>query len=281
MPAASHLDLGAYLVIAALLYLFAQALQMGTGAARLAGVRTLRVATGLTLFNLFATTGRLLSLFYMPLIGSLADHARAASDPAAFRWDMRVIILASTLGALLGGVLIPTAARILERGIRSFERSGSLVAALSRLAVPRVLVSAFGEFTLPSLRALRMSPRALPKGFLIWNIVVLAFWVTGPLSAYYAGVMAPQVLGTAIGLSGLITGVATVTLTLVVDPVAALITDQAALGIRPIEDVKVMLLYLVLTAAIGTLLAQLLLQPAADIIAAVARFLFVGGLHHG
>ena len=34
----------AYLAIAAVLYLFAQALQMGTGAARLAGVRSKRVS---------------------------------------------------------------------------------------------------------------------------------------------------------------------------------------------------------------------------------------------
>ncbi|MDQ2818012.1 MAG: lipid II flippase Amj family protein [Candidatus Eremiobacteraeota bacterium] len=274
-------SLSTYLIVAALLYMCAQALQMGTGAARLAGVRTQRVATGLTLFNLFATTGRLLSLVYQPLIATLADHARAVrGGGAGFEHDMRLLMLAATLGAIIGGALIPTAALVLQRGIGSFERSGSLVRAMSRLGRPSVIGSVIAEFRMPRPAMLTLSARALPKGFLIWNMIVLAFWVTGPLAALDAGVLSPQAAVTAVSLSGLITGVATITLTLIVDPTAALITDQAAIGVRPEQDVKAMLLYLVLTAVIGTLLSQLLLHPAAALIAAVARFLYGGPFHH-
>lgn len=268
-----HVPAGFFLPIAAALYMFAQALQMGTGAARLAGVRAQRVATGLTLFNLFATFSRLLSLFYMPLIAALADRAMDRNDPAEFEGDVRVIIFAATIGAAIGGALLPTAANLLERGIKSFERRGSVIAAMSRLAVPRIAVSALGEFRVPRLRMLSYSPKTLPKAFLLWNIVVMGFWVTGPLSAYYAGVLLHSSMATAISLSGLITGVATVTLTLIVDPTAALITDQAAAGKRPMADLKAMLVYLVVTTIVGTLLSQLLLQPAAHVIAAVARYL--------
>lgn len=268
-----HVPAGWFLPIAALLYMFAQALQMGTGAARLAGVRAKRVATGLTLFNLFATFSRLLSLFYMPLIAALADRAMERHDPAEFEGEVRVIIIAATLGAVIGGLLLPTAARLLERGIHSFERRGSVVSAMVRLFVPRTAVSALGEFRVPRTTMLSYSPKALPKAFLLWNVVVMGFWVTGPLAAYYAGVLLHSSMATAISLSGLITGVATVTLTLIVDPTAALITDQAASGKRPIEDLKAMLVYLVLTTVVGTLLSQLLLDPAAHVIASVARFL--------
>jgi len=268
-----HLPAGWFLPIAALLYMFAQALQMGTGAARLAGVRAKRVATGLTLFNLFATFSRLLSLFYMPLIAALADRALERHDPAEFEGEVRVIIIAATLGAIIGGLLLPTAARLLERGIHSFERRGSVVSAMARLFVPRTAVSAFGEFRVPRTNMLSYSPKALPKAFLLWNVVVMGFWVTGPLAAYYAGVLLHSSMATAISLSGLITGVATVTLTLIVDPTAARITDQAASGKRPIEDLKAMLVYLVVTTVVGTLLSQLLLDPAAHVIASVARFL--------
>ena len=268
-----------YLVIAAVLYMFAQALQMGTGAARLAGVRTKRVATGLTLFNLFATTGRLLSLFYAPLLSSLTDHARNTHDVAGFDGKMRLVMIAATLGAALGGALIPWSVRILERGIGTFERTGSLVTALGRLATPSVFTWVFSEFRLPTADTLRYSATSLPKSFLIWNIVVTAFWVAGPLAALYASVLAPTVTATCIALSGLITGVATITLTLIVDPAAALITDQAAIGQRPEADVKAMLLYLVVTAVVGTLLSQFLLSPAAGVIAYVAKFLFDHGIH--
>ena len=268
-----HIPAGWFLPIAALLYMFAQALQMGTGAARLAGVRAGRVATGLTLFNLFATFSRLLSLFYMPLIAALADRALDRRDPAEFEAEVRIIILAATAGAVIGGLALPTAARLLERGIHSFERRGSVLAAMGQLFVPRTAVSAVGEFRVPRMGMLAYSPKALPKAFLLWNVVVMGFWVTGPLSAYYAGVLLHSSMATAISLSGLITGVATVTLTLIVDPTAALITDQAASGKRPIEDLKAMLAYLVVTTVVGTLLSQLLLDPAAGVIATVARFL--------
>ena len=269
-----------YLVIAAILYCGAQALQMGTGAARLAGVRSKRVATGLTLFNLFATTSRMLNLIYAPLMGALIDVSRRLGDVAGFERDLRIIIAAATVGAMIGGALTPTFAVLLQRGITSFERHGSLVWAIGRLARPTTFRSAVAEFRMPELRMLRYSPASIPKPFLIWNIVVMAFWVAGPLSAFFAGVIDPKVTGTALLLSGLITGVATITLTLVVDPTAAVITDQAALGMRPEHDIKAMLLYLVLSAIAGTLLAQLLLRPAAELIVTVARFLVDHGLQH-
>ena len=269
-----------YLIIAATLYMFAQALQMASGAARLAGVRMKRVATGLTLFNLFATTGRLLNLFYAPLLSSITDHARSTHDVGGFESSLRLVMIAATVGAALGGALIPWASRILARGIGAFERTGSLITALGRLASPSVFTWVFSEFRLPSMATFRYHARSLPKSFLVWNVIVTAFWVAGPLSSLYASVIAPDVTATCIALSGLITGVATITLTLIVDPAAALITDQTALEHRPEADVKAMLLYLVLTGIIGTLLSQLLLTPAAGVIAHVARFLYVHGFQH-
>ena len=279
MPHQSY-PISSYLIIAAVLYCGAQALQMGTGAARLAGVRSRRVATGLTLFNLFATTSRMLNLLYAPLMGALIDVSRRLGDVGGFERDVRVIIAAATVGTLIGGALTPTFAVLLRRGIGSFERHGSLVWAIGQLARPSTFRSAAAEFRMPHPRMLRYSAAHLPRGFLYWNVVVMAFWVAGPLSAFYAGVIDPKVTGTALLLSGLITGVATITLTLVVDPTAAVITDQAALGMRPESDIKAMLLYLVASAAAGTVLAQLLLRPAAELIVAVARFLVDHGLQH-
>jgi Alternate to MurJ len=266
-----------YLLVAAALFLCTQALQMGTSAARLAGVRAGRVATGLTLFNLFATSSRLINLFYGLLLSSLTDHARVARDAAGFDSDMRLIMLAATVGTIAGGAMIPWIARIMHRGIAAFERTGSLPGALARMASPSVLAWMWSEFRLPTAASLRYSAKALPKSALLWNTVVMAFWVAGPLAALYASVLAPGVTATCIAASGLITGVATVTLTLIVDPAAALITDQAASGSRPEADLKAMLLYLVATAIAGTLLAQLLLYPAANVIALVARFLYDHG----
>lgn len=270
---------GVFVIVTALLYMFATALQMGTNAARLAGVRTKRVATGLTLFNLFGTTGRFLSLFYMPLIGSLADKAGALHNPSQFDYDMRWVMGAATIGTIAGGALIPWATRLLERGIGSFERRNSLLHAIVQVFRPSVALSVLREFRLPRPSMLRYSPSRLPTAFLVWNVVVLAFWVAGPLASYYAGVLEPSYRLTAVSLSGLITGISTLTLTYIVDPTAALVTDQTAHGIRPESDLKAMILYLVITALIGTLLAQLLLVPAADIISFAAKWVNNAHIH--
>src|SRR5215470_15145816 len=234
---------GAYLVFTALLYMFATALQMFTNASRLAGVRTKHLATGLTLFNIFGTTGRFLALFYMPLIGRLADQtSKLPNAPAAYEQDLRVIMIGATVGTVLGGALVPWTTRLLERGIRSFEARGNLLRALAQLLKPRVFLSALRDFRIPRFSMLRFSPANLPKQFLFWNIIVLGFWVAGPLAAYLAGVMERPFALTATSLSGLITGISTLTLTYIVDPTAALITDQTAQGKRPESDLKAMIL---------------------------------------
>ncbi|KKM12987.1 hypothetical protein SY88_00810 [Clostridiales bacterium PH28_bin88] len=67
--------------------------------------------------------------------------------------------------------------------------------------------------------------------------------------------------------SGLINGLASIILTLFVDPVAAIITDQAYRGERPETDLKALVVVLIGGKLAGTLLAQLLLVPGAWAIA--------------
>src|ERR1700735_3106737 len=62
-----------------------QGVTIGAYAARLAGVQTKRIATSISLFNLFVTTGRLANLFMVFFVGPLADEAgNAVVDVAAW-----------------------------------------------------------------------------------------------------------------------------------------------------------------------------------------------------
>jgi hypothetical protein len=65
----------------------------------------------------------------------------------------------------------------------------------------------------------------------------------------------------------MINGIATILLTLFIDPKAAIITDQALRGKRPYEDVKALVVLLIVTKIVGTLLGQALFLPAANLIA--------------
>ena len=67
-------------LIAAMLITFVvQGVTIGAYAARLAGVQTKRIATSISLFNLFVTTGRLANLFMLFFVGPLSDEAGNAT----------------------------------------------------------------------------------------------------------------------------------------------------------------------------------------------------------
>jgi hypothetical protein len=113
----------------------------------------------------------------------------------------------------------------------------------------------------------------IPKGFLVANVIVTGIYTIGVLSALYAGALFPQYRSTAVLLSAIVNGFATVLVATIVDPTAARITDQALRGERSVRDVKLVVMWLAVTRFLGTLLAQVLFMPAALLIRWVAQLL--------
>lgn len=269
-----------------LVYFLVQGITIGSYSARLAGVQTSRIATSISLFNLFMLVGRLSALLSVVLVAPLSDtagdavRAVGAADPAviaafqhSLEWQLRLIVFGGTLGMVVFSLFMPMFTHMFRRGIGSFERRHSMLHALAQLAKPRVLVDVLRRQRIPPLAELRLfSWRSLPKRLLIFNIVVTAVYSIGVPASYLASVLDIEAARTAVSLSGIINGVGTIAFTLFVDPTSALIMDQAAKGQRPVNDVRTMVFYLALTAIIGTLVSQLIFFPSAEIIAAVAHF---------
>jgi Alternate to MurJ len=262
--------------------LIPQAVAIGAYAARYAGVTTRRIATAISLFSLLVTASRLAALFMTPSLGALADgtanaalrqNLRAVTPEALHVFDlqMRIIVAAGSLGIVIGALMLPMFLAGFTRGIASFERRGSIPRALMRLFDPKVL-----WWLLLHLRPQRFSLADFPIGrvprkLLIANVVLFAVYAVGVVAAYYASVIDLGARTTASGLSGLVNGVGTVAFALFIDPTTALIVDQTVRDERPRRDVAAMIFWLVVTAFLGTLLAQLILVPAAQYIAAVAH----------
>ncbi len=262
-----------------------QGVTIGAYAARLAGVQTKRIATSISLFNLFVTAGRLANLFVIFFVGPLSDQAGNAveklqSDPVAvaawqhtFEVQLRLIVLAGTLGMVVFALFLPMFTYLFRRGVHSFEARGSVPHSLMRLFSPSVIGDVLKAQRLPSLANLRAFDwRVLPKRLLIFNTVVMCVYAIGVQASYLASVLDIAVARTSIGLSGVVNGIGTVAFTLFVDPTSAIITDQAIHGKRSIEEVRSMVFYLSLTAILGSLLSQAILYPAAVVIEVVARF---------
>ena len=269
-------------VLAAGLTLVTQAIQIGAYSARYAGIVTGRIATAISLFSLLVVASRLASLFAVPALGSLADrtanaaldaHLDAVTPEALARFDaqMRIIVGANSVGILLGAFLLPLFLTMFVRGIGAFERLGSVPHALTRLLDPRVIVQLLGALRLPALSLAQFPIRVVPRSLLIANTVLFAVYSVGVVGSFYASVIDLHARTTASGLSGLVNGVGTIAFSLFIDPTTAFIVDQTVRKERPRSDVLAMIFWLVVTAFIGTLLAQLILFPAAQYIAWVAE----------
>lgn len=251
-----------------------QALAIAAYAARLAGARSGRAATAISLFNMFATSSRFAQMFYTPMLGSLSDHASLAGALLPYQWQLRFIVLAGTAGAVLGTLALPTFVMLYLRAIRSLERRGS---------VPRALVALFSAKTCAAvLRDVKfgvatpvrtLSFKNVPKDVLLLNTLVTAVYGIGIVAAAYASVLHPQAARTALLSSGLVNGFATIAYNVVVDPASALMTDRSIRGERSVDDVKALVTGLSLTAVVGFLLSQMLLVPGAALIEWAAQLI--------
>jgi len=263
-------------------------------AVRLAGVRTQRLATAISLFNVIFLIASTANLIQAPLMSAIVENAINAglkynggidllaspfyqAQLASLDRQIRLVILASTAGTILGGFLIPSTVKIFVRGIMLLEDIGSVPRMFFKmLLAPRFLLGLAKEVQLPQPGRFRESlrePLRIPVYFLVANIVITGIWTTGVLSALYAGALNPQFRSTAAFTSGIVNGIATILAATVVDPTAAMITDQALRGAREEKDVRQMAIYLALTRLIGTFLAQVIFLPGAWIIVYVVRLI--------
>ncbi|RLQ94324.1 lipid II flippase Amj family protein [Falsibacillus albus] len=234
---------------------------------RLNSVKSGKFALSISLFNIFVLLSRTANMFQAPLIGGLIGFKILHHDDPLN--DIRLVILASSLGTLLGIVLIPTFLKVFSKAVDRLEVKGSIpsivVEALSVHNIKRMVKTT----TKPRKSMLaRLRYREIPKRFLLLNTLITAIYTIGVLSAYYAAFFVSEEHRLAASASsGMINGVATILLTILVDPQSAIITDQALRGKRPYGDVKALVVMLILSKFLGTLLGQAFILPAAKMIA--------------
>lgn len=235
---------------------------------RLAGVRARNIATSLSFVNATLLISRMSNMLQAPLLGGMVDTAIIRDNPANLLNDFRLIIFAAFIGNLIGAFLVPYFVSVFTEGIVEFEKIGSLPMLIISAFYPRNFTSMVSKFRLPNRKTFAgLSLHGLPKTFLIWNVLMVSIYAIGVLSSLYAGARVPAFRVTATQLSGIVNGIATILLTLLVDPTCALITDQTIKGKRKEDDVRTMVFYIIAGRLIGTLMiSQLIFLPASDYI---------------
>lgn len=233
---------------------------------RLNSVKSGNFALSLSLFNLIVLISRTANMFQGPLIGLMIDKSiKSSYNPIN---EVRDVILSTTIGTLLGVLFIPTFLKLFSKAVLKFEETGSipnLVAQSLSLANIKGIARNAIKPSKSMIKNLRY--KNIPKRLLLLNTVITGIYTIGVLSAYYASIYVPDKRLAISASSGMINGIASILLTIFVDPKAAIITDEAYRGKREYGDVKVLVVMLIGTKLIGTLLGQLLLVPSAKLIA--------------
>lgn len=263
-------------------------------AARLSGVRTRRLATAFSLYQVISIIAMTANMVQAPLLSSVVEQGINAgyityhSHLENLAGDIRLIILAASAGTLAAALLTPLFVLLFSRSIFIFERVGSLPLFLWKVLSPRHLSVLAGEVVKAllllmaacrrrcgrhfSLHGLWQADRELTNLF-VTNIVVVGIWTTGVLSALFAGAMLPSFRSTATLLSGIVNGIAVVLSAFLIDPVTAMITDQAIQGRRSEGEIRHLVFWLISSRLLGTFLAQFIFLPAAYLVRYATLFL--------
>jgi len=241
---------------------------------RIVGIRTGRIAVSFALFNILVLISRTAYGFQAPLLAKTIEN-NINSGLGENLFEFRLIILACSVATIIGGLLIPTFQRILSIAVEKFSIYKS---------VPSLLLHSFSKGGVASIKESIVIPSTkniahislktdFPWRVFVMNIVAVSIITVGVISALYAGYISPEFRATASNLSAIINGVATILMFIFIDPFLSIMTDDVVLGKVKESLFRKYIVYMVFARLLGTVLAQVIFLPSAQIIAWIAKML--------
>lgn len=263
------------LLLLALFVLIIHSIETLAYAVRLSGARVRLLASALSLFNVMIMVSRLANMMQQPFTGSLVDSAPEHNALAFVESQYRVIIGSSTVGTLVGILLLPTFISIFSRAIIHLsEERGSIPGLVKKGLKPAYIKQSLFHFHLPKLSYLKtIDVKDIPVKLFFINMIITAIYTIGVLSALYAAVLVPERATTAIMASGLINGLTTILLIIFVDPKISVLADDVINQRGSYLKLKSTALMMIASRLFGTVLAQIFFLPGAKYIAWFTKFI--------
>ncbi|MCM3626780.1 lipid II flippase Amj family protein [Paenibacillus glycanilyticus] len=239
---------------------------------RLAGVRLGKLAVAISLTGIILLISRTANMLQAPLTGKIVDVSK--DSPGDLVMQFRMIISAASLGTLAAILLFPSAVFLSKRIIAHLEVTGSLPQLLIQSVSIRKLKNARFHLRVPKKDMLsRLRIGGIPKRLFLLNIIVTAIYTVGVLAALLAATYSTGSSIAASQSSGLINGMATILLTILIDPQIGLLTDKVLKGEKEIAALNKVFGLLMISRLLGTILAQLLLVPSAHWINLMVQYI--------
>src|SRR5688500_15103773 len=145
-------------------------------AARIAGVRTRRIAMSFALFNILVLISRMSNSFLGPFLAKRIEVRLNGNGGEALLGDFRLVLLSASIAVFVGILLVPTAQRLLARAIGYFQEHRSTTRMLLASATPTGLRTIRDAMAMPRASHLRelARPRGVGWGVLLANCLAQA-----------------------------------------------------------------------------------------------------------
>ncbi len=238
---------------------------------RIVGLQTRKWSISYALFNLMTLVSRLANTLQAPLLAKTIEmnilHGRT-EQTSDFQW----IMLAAILATGTGGLLFPSFQRLLARAVERYYDYRSIPKLLFYSASPQTIRQIPAYVKWPDRQNWHhFRARNVPWSILAMNVLVSALLTVGVLATLYAGYLNPDLRSTSASMSGLINGISIVLLAVLIDPAIALLSDEIVAGQFSEGYFRRYIIWTLMARVVGTLLAQVLLIPAAHIVVWMAE----------
>ncbi|MDF2556958.1 MAG: ydaH [Bacillales bacterium] len=243
---------------------------------RISGARVKLIATAGSLFSTLVIISRFSTMIQQPLTAKLIAEAPTLNKLDFIEGQYRVLIGATSIGVLIGIFLFPSFINIFSRALMQLSnQEGSMIALIKSQMNKKSMKKIFTYFRLPRLTYLKgVTKNTIPRRLFVINVIISAVLSIGVLSSLYASMLVPEDYApTALMSSGIINGIATILLTLFVDPKASVLTDRVMKNESEEIYLKSYSITMIASKLVGTVVAQLLFIPAAYYVAWFAKFI--------
>lgn len=265
------------LLVISIFILVVTAIETLAYSTRLSGARVGLIASAISLFNTLVVTSRFSTMFQQPLTGKLiAEVPENANRLQFLEHQFRILIGFTSLGVIIGIFLFPSFIAIFSRAIIQLSNERGSVYALTKkwfnLKGFKRIVKCF---RLPKPALLKgINKQTFPKRLFAVNVIITAVYTVGVLASIYGSLLTDPKYAQAVVLSsGIINGIATILLTLFIDPKASVLADQVSKDKTKYNYLKSYSVAMITSKFAGTILAQLIFIPAAYYVVWFAKWL--------
>lgn len=242
---------------------------------RIVGVKTGRIAVSFAVFNVFILIQRTANTIQAPLLAKTIENGINTGQSGNLLYIFRWILFSITLATIAGAILMPTFIKVFYKLVIAFSVHRSL---------PKLMVHAFSKSgieqfknsisipkkeNLSELRNFRKTSRKV----VLLNMIAFSISCVSILSALYAGCLSPNLRTTCSTLASVINSISTIFLVIFIDPYLSMITDDVIRGECTELEFNRCIIFIVVGLIIGSILAQLILVPASNLIVIIAKLL--------